>query len=493
MESAPQNVLFILTDQERYDLTSPTGPPVETDALDDLAEQGVRFTHAFTPISICSSARASLLTGLYAHQHGVLNNVHEQDAIQADLSPDIPTFGELLKDAGYENSYVGKWHVGRNAHPGDFGFEYLGGSDEHHDEHLEGGFREYQHDLGIDPESIEVEPVVRTNDPGEETIIAGRTSIPPEATRAYYLAELTIERIEALADGGDEPWFHRADFLGPHHPYIVPEPYASMYDPDEIEAWGSFRETFTGKPQVHENYVTYRGVDHLEWADWAEAVSLYLGFMHLIDDQIDRILTALEDAGLREDTLIVHASDHGDFTGNHRQFNKGPLMYDDTYRIPLIVTGPDVAEGRECDELVSLIDLTPTFLEAGGVEPPEDIHGRSLWPLLSGDPEHDSATGRDAVFAEYHGDEFGLYSQRMARTHRYKYVYNAPDVDELYDLEEDPHELQNLIEHPHYQKVREDQRRRLLDWMDRTDDPIHDWTRLHLDTGPEREGPGGRS
>jgi arylsulfatase A-like enzyme len=152
-------------------------------------------------------------------------------------------------------------------------------------------------------------------------------------------------------------------------------------------------------------------------------------------------------------------------------------MYDDTYRIPLVVRGPGVVgEGRVCDELVSLMDLMPTFLEVADAPVPGDIDARSLWPLLRDEPDD----VRDAVFGEYHGDEMGFYSQRMVRTKRYKYVFNAPDVDELYDLDADRHELQNLIDHPDYSDVRSRLRNRLVDWMNETKDPIAQFTSRHL-------------
>ncbi|RQG97470.1 sulfatase-like hydrolase/transferase [Natrarchaeobius oligotrophus] len=488
------NVLFVLTDQERYDVSAPDGPPVKTDAMDALSSDGMRFTRAFTPISICSSARASLLTGQFPHGHGMLNNCHEADAIRANLPSDVPTFSELLAENGYDCTYTGKWHVGRDRTPEEYGFSYLGGSDTHHDD-IDEAFEEYRRERGVPLGSVDLEEVLYTgDDPRDDdgTFVAAKTSIDVEATRAWFLAERTIEAIEAHADDGGEfdgvdgdgPFFHRADFYGPHHPYVVPEPYASMYDPSEIESPASYAETFDGKPRVHENYLAYRGVADFDWELWAEAVAKYWGFVTLIDDQLGRILEALEEHGLADETVVVHASDHGDFVGGHRQFNKGPLMYDDTYRIPLQVRWPGVVDpGSVCEHPVHLHDLAPTFLELADVAAPETFDARSLVPLLEGDEDghgrdgsgRDDGDWPDSVFAQYHGDEFGLYSQRMVRTARYKYVYNGPDVDELYDLEADSGELQNLIDHPDYERVRREMRKRLIEWMDETADPNRGW------------------
>jgi arylsulfatase A-like enzyme len=421
----------------------------------------------------------------------MLNNCHEADAIRPNLPPDLPTFGELLADAGYETTYVGKWHVGRDQTPADFGFEYLGGSDAYHDE-ADPEFLKYLREQGVEPGAVELEDEVYPNDETAEPI-AAKTPVPEEATRTYYLAEQTIERIRELGeanrdDEGDrggyneneEPFFHRTDFLGPHHPYVVPEPYASMYDPEDIEPWPTFAETFDGKPRAHEQYLSYRGVEGFDWDRWSRAVAKYFGFVTFIDRQMGRVLDALEAEGLADDTVVVHAADHGDFTGSHRQFNKGPLMYEETYHVPLLVRWPGAVEpGSVREEFVHLHDLMPTFLEIGGVEPPDGIHARSLVPLFDGEAPDD---WRDSAFAQYHGDEFGLYSQRMVRTDRYKFVYNGPDRNELYDLRRDPHELRNLIDHPEYRTVRADLQERLARWMRETDDGLAQWVGELIDS-----------
>ncbi|RDI72053.1 sulfatase-like hydrolase/transferase [Halopelagius longus] len=469
MTDTRPNVLFLFTDQERADLVAPDGLPVETPNIDRLRESGTWFDRAYTPTSICTSARASVLTGLYPHAHGMLNNSHEADAIRKDLPEDLPTFGELLADAGYENGYVGKWHVGQSRGPESFGFEYFGGSDDHHD-NLDDRYRRYRESFDVDDE--EITDRVYAEFGGEEMLVSGTTSLPPEATRTYFLADLTVDAIERRAEGDDAPFFHRTDFLGPHHPYVIPEPYASMYDPDDIDPWPTYAETFDGKPRVHDQYRRYRGVEEFDWETWAELVAKYFGFVTFIDDQVGRILDALSEAGLDEETIVVHAADHGDFTGSHRQFNKGPLMYEQTYRVPLIVRDPTEETVPESDAFVGLHDLMPTFLEWADADVPDGIHARSLGPLLSGDRP---AARPDSAYAQYHGDEFGLYSQRMVRTDRYKFVYNGPDTNELYDLREDPNELRNLVEHPHYADVRREMQDRLVERMEEVDDPLAGW------------------
>ena len=457
------NVLFLLTDQERADLAAPDGLPVETPNLDRLRSSGVWFDRAYTTTSICTSARASLLTGLYPHAHGMLNNSHGADAIRTELPPDLPTFGERLRESGYDNTYVGKWHVDQRRGPSGFGFEYVGGD----------GVREHRtedDDVAFGESALQDRIYTGGEDP---TLVAATTTTPPEETLTARLTDRTIEALRRHAGDESTPFFHRTDFLGPHFPYVVPEPYASMYDPEDVERWPTYAETFEEKPRVHENYHRYRGVADFDWATWAEAIAKYFGFMTFIDEQIGRLLDALERFDLADSTAVVHASDHGDFAGSHRQFNKGPLMYEDTYRIPLIVSHPGgSAAGTRSSAFVRLQDLMPTFLEWADVSIPEGLHARSVVPLLEGDRPGDWP---DSVYAQYHGDEFGLYSQRMVRTDRYKFVFNAPDRDELYDLAADPHELHNVADHPEYRGVREALGGRLAEWMERVDDPLRGW------------------
>ncbi|WP_137290660.1 sulfatase-like hydrolase/transferase [Natronorubrum halophilum] len=468
------NVLLLVTDQERYDVSASDGPEVRTSGYDRLRAEGMHFERAYTPSSICTSARASLLTGLYPHNHGMLNNCHGKEAVLRNLPEQFPTFARSLQAAGYETSYVGKWHVGRDQRPEHFGFDHYQGTDSNV---LDDTLRAYHRSFGIDSDEIDLKDELYTDHSDDPDLISATLSIPIEATRTYYYTELTIDRLRRYADD-DTPFLHRLDYPGPHHPYVVPEPYASMYDPEEIEPWSSYLETFDGKPRIHELQLANRGVRSFDWDDWAAIVSKYFGYVSFIADQVDRLLAALDELGLTDNTVVIHTSDHGDFTGSHRQFNKGPLMYEETYHVPLVVRWPDVVEpGSVCTEFVQLHDHMPTILDIVGLDAPSGIDGRSIRPLLEGTTPADWP---QRVFAEYHGDEFGFYSQRMLASHRFKYVHNASDIDELYDHDSDPHELRNLIDHPEYESVRHCLQKELLEEMESTDDPFFEWTEKAL-------------
>jgi arylsulfatase A-like enzyme len=181
---------------------------------------------------------------------------------------------------------------------------------------------------------------------------------------------------------------------------------------------------------------------------------------------------------LAEKTAVIFAADHGSFVCGHRMMDKGPAMYDDIYRVPLIVRASGLAKPGTRDELVSLVDLTPTFFDLCGVTTPDRLDGRSLVPLLRGD----GTEWRDEVFAEFHGHHFP-YPQRMIRTHAHKLVVNPPDVNELYDLETDPHELRNVIGDPAYRDIRDSLMRLLYEHLRASGDNFYHWMTTTFDVG----------
>lgn len=458
------NILMVVSDQERFDVLGCYGSPIaQTPKLDQLAAGGLRFDTCIAPSAICSPTRASLLTGLYPHGHGILNNTHEPDALRTDLLDGVSTFSEMLRAAGYRLGYVGKWHVGRLG-PAARGF----------------------HDVASVPDNVVLatgdqamvggEPPLRdpvyARYPRGRLLIAGVDPRPVEETETHRDADEAIGLLERYATL-DAPFLLRVDFEGPHHPYMPPEPYAAMYEPASIPPWPSFHEDASAKPAAQRRLLEQRGVAGWAWLEWQPVVARYFGFVTFIDAEIGRILEALERLGLHDDTVVIHTADHGDMTGSHGgQFNKGPLMYEEICRVPLIIRDPRAPVGVVRQTLVGSLALMPTILELAGVSPPRGLHVKSLMPLLV-DPQ--AATTGGAAYAEYHGDEWGLYSQRMIRTLYAKYVYSPHGSDELYDMETDPHELMNRVDDPAYGPLRADLRARLRDWMVQTNDPLAPW------------------
>jgi arylsulfatase A-like enzyme len=459
----PPNILMVVTDQERWDILGSYGSTIcGTPHLDRLASEGVRFETCLAPTAICSPSRASLLTGLYPHGHGILNNTHEADALRTELPSGLATFPELLRDAGYRLGYVGKWHVGRST-PASRGFHDLSSVPED----VPG--RPGDPVVGADPQ---LRDPIYARYPRARLLVAGIDPRPIEETETRRDADSAIELLERYVKL-DQPFFLSVDFEGPHHPYMPPESFAELYDPASIPPWPNFDEDVANKPAAQRRLIEQRGVTGWTWHDWQPVVARYFGFMTFIDDEIGRLLEAIERLGLRQNTWVIHLVDHGDMTGSHGgQFNKGPLMYDEVLRIPLIVRGPRAVPGGVCRGPVGSLAVMPTILELAGLPAQPGLHVRSLAGALA-DPDAIPIDG--AAFAEYHGDEWGLYSMRMIRTRSAKYVYSPHGMDELYDLGADPYERINRIDDRALARRLADLRAGMLDWMVRTDDPLAVW------------------
>jgi arylsulfatase A-like enzyme len=461
------NLLMIVSDQERADVLGCYGGPCRTPAIDGLAADGVRFETCLAPTAICSPTRASFLTGLYPHGHGILNNVHEPDALRVELAPGTVTYPELLREAGYRLGYVGKWHAGGRG-PQSVGF---------HDVVMASDVVAGANDEAIVETEPELSQPIHARYPHGRLLIAGVDPRPLEMTETRRDSDAAIGLLRRYADL-DQPFCIRLDFEGPHHPYTPPEQYAALYDPGAISPWPNFVDDATRKPAAQARLIEQRGVVGWTWADWQPVVARYFGFVSFIDAEIGRVLDAVDELNLRDTTVIIHTADHGDMTGSHGgQFNKGPLMYDEVTRVPLIVRDPRSAIRGVHTGPVGSLAVMPTILELAGLPVPDGLHVGSLVPWMV-DPTDEPDD--DAAYAEYHGDEWGLYSMRMVRTRTAKYVYSPHGTDELYDLEVDPHELVDRADDPAYAALRTELRARLKAWMMETDDPLALWARRIL-------------
>ncbi len=450
------NILLIHTDQHRYDCIAANGHPLlRTPSLDRLAEEGMNFTQAYTPTPVCVPARNSLMYGQWATRHLAIANWDTEAPRPAH--DDLPTFSQTLRDAGYYLGCVGKWQVHPTRGPLDYGFHA------YEDEQRYEGWRAAQ-DLPPRPHS--------------DRRFGARDPIASEQSRLAWGATHVITQIEQATP----PFFIRWDPGEPHLPHILPEPYFSLYPPETIPPWNSFPDPLKGKPYIQAQQRRTWKLTDWTWDDWAIVVSRYLGQISLLDAQVGRLLDALDRLGLAENTLVIYTTDHGDLCGGHGMIDKHYVMYDDVVRVPLIARWPGhIAPGRVCDAFVSHgLDLAATFCEAAGAAIPPTFQGQSLVPLFDGALDN----GRDSIFATYHGNQFGLYSQRMIRDRRWKYVWNATAQDELYDLGTDPGEVRNLATSPVHSSALTRLRQRLVVWMEVTGDPLlNGWTRAQLQEG----------
>jgi arylsulfatase A-like enzyme len=466
------NVLIIQPDQHRHDCLGIGGNPLAvTPAIDGLARGGVRFTHAFTPVPTCCPSRQSLLCGRWPQTHGGLWNYGT--GLPMALF-DQPTWTEALAAQGYALGYVGKWEVHPTRGPLEFGFhEHVNARDYAAWRKAE-DLSDYQRDadrLAI----LQDKPVTRW--------FGGIDPAPLEATRTHWYADRAMDYIRRYSAEG-RPWHVRLDFEEPHLPCFPAEPFASRIAPGDIPPWGSFGETFQGKPYIQQQQLYSWGIEALTWSEWSVFVARYLAMLSQVDDAIGRVLALLDELGQAENTLVICTTDHGDNTGSHRLIDKHYIMYDDVVRVPLVVRWPQCfPAGQTRDEFViHALDLASTVCEATGLPVPAEYEGRSLLPLCCGEQAPD---WRQDVLAVYNGAQFGVFMQRMLRDRRWKYVWNPTDVDELYDLQRDPWELHNRIGDPACAEALSDLRRRLLAQLIAQGDALvrTDWTRVQLSEG----------
>ncbi len=466
MSDSQPNILFILPDQLRRDVVGAYGSEVcRTPHLDRLADEGVRCDMAYTACGLCSPTRASILTGKFPHNHGLLTNIHDRHTL-VGMPTDHATWGQRLSEAGYQTGYVGKWHVSAGEGPADYGF-----ADDFADHK---GLAEYRAEHGLAPGEPDV-TVAATMPMGEVRPLAGTYTGALEGYSDYYLCvrarELLADYIRETRASG-RPFCLRLDTPGPHIPNIIPEPYASMYDPATVPLWSSQRDSLAGKPAIVERLRRAWGTDSFSDEDWGRLIACYFGDVTLIDDLIGQLIADLDASGLAENTLVIVSTDHGDNAGSRRMVDKGYHMCEETYHIPLIARWPaGLPAGASTAAPISHVDYAPTLLAAAGAEPLPDIDGRDALPALRGNTPADWP---DDSFAEFHGMQWGLYSQRMLRSERYKLVFNALDPAGFYDLETDPDELENLIDSADHQAVIEDHWRRLVAAMKRTRDPFYE-------------------
>jgi arylsulfatase A-like enzyme len=449
------NILIIVADQHRYDCTGYSRScPVSTPNIDRLAAQGMWFTNAYTPIPVCCPARQAFLNGRRPESFGALWNYGGSLKISA-LEPSEYSWVRDLKEFGYSTAFIGKWAINPDHVPEEYGFdEYIGV-----DSYTQWRNKKYPHIQYSGGWMGEIDPV------------------PYNDNISHWLAKKAMD----FMDKSDRPWHIRLDFTGPHLPCRPSKEFAAMYRPQEIPQWGGFQENFENKPYIQRQQLYSWGVENYTWEDWSRTVALYYAMVSEIDHAIGTVLDRLDELGLTHDTLVVYTADHGDMCGNHRMVDKHYVLYDDIVKVPLAIRWPRVVKpDTVCHEFVChFLDLPPTILEILGIKPPEFFHGKSIIPFFKGKkPEG----WRQEVVGTYNGQQFGLYTQRMIRTQRWKYIWNTTDIDELYDLEQDPHELENRIYDPNCKNLVTDLRCRLYHILLKEGDGLvqSEWMRHQL-------------
>ena len=473
MNSRP-NILWICTDQQRYDTIGALGyHHVDTPHIDGLVSEGVTFTRAYCQSPICTPSRGSFLTGMYPSAIHVTGNGN--DAFPSTLS----LVSKRLSDAGYDCGLIGKLHLasayGRIEPRVDDGYRYWEYSHAPRDDWPVGhGYADWvRHRGGVLGEL--------TGDP---------QGVPAEFHQTTWCAEKTIEFMQEDREG---PWMACVNIYDPHPPFNPPQRYRDLFDPADMPG-PLFRQSDIEQQEKLAGVdfqSSVRSPDALDIrdplqpergraADGRVLQAAYCAMIKQIDDQVGRMLAALEALGQRENTVVIFTSDHGEMLGDHGLIQKGCRFYEGLVRVPLIFSWPGhFAKDVRSDALVELLDKTPTIMELAGLEPPERMQGHSLLPMLRG--EAPLGRHRDFVRCEYYDalDEPDGSFATMYRDERYKLVvYHGHDLGELYDLEEDPEEFENMWDEPEAQPVK-------LKIMQQS----FDASMLAMDRGSPRVGP----
>jgi len=439
----PRNVVFILTDDHRYDFMGFTGklPWLKTPQMDRLYQEGAWFKNAFVTTSLCSPSRASILTGAYSHVHTIVDNA----------SPEPPGnlyFPQYLQKAGYQTGFFGKWHMGEeaaadNPRPGF-----------HHWESFKGQGVYYNPTLNINGKQVAFGDSAYITDLLTEhslNWLKGRDKSKPFF---LYLSHKAVHSPLAPAKR------HRGRYKNQLYP-LPPTYYQTVADDYKALGWPEWvkqqRYSWHG---VDYPYHSHQGIEDL--------VQLYCETLMGVDESIGAVMEYLKQEGLDKSTLVIYMGDNGFSFGEHGLIDKRHF-YEESAKVPFLAHCPELFNGGQVvDRMVQNVDVAPTILAAAGLQAPAGMPGKSFIPLLKGN----TAQWRDKIFYEYFWEfDFPMTPTVFGvRSNKYKYIryFGIWDTNELYDLEKDPHETTNLISRPEYADTAKKLAGELYDWLEQT-------------------------
>ncbi len=483
----PPNILLITSDQQHWNTLGWLNPEVKTPNLDRLARRGTLFTRAYCPNPTCTPTRASMITGQYPSQHGAYS-------LGTKLMEDAPTVGEEFAKGGYDRAIIGKAHFqplkGTDAYPSleaypvlqdlDFwrnykgpfyGFNHFELARNHTDEaHVGQHYALWMEQKGCKNWRDYFSPPTGNTPSQHHT-----WNIPEELHYNTWISERANARLDHYKETG-QPFFLWASFFDPHPSYLVPKPWDTMYDPEKL----TVPEMIEGEHEKNPPHFQLTQQPKPDFSPWQEPegngmhgfhshshkkedlardIAIYYGMVSFLDQAAGKILDRLEQLGLAENTLVVFTTDHGHFYGQHGLIAKGAFHYEDMVKIPFIASWPGhVPEGRRCAALQSLVDLPPTFLSYAGLPVPRRMSGRDQSAVWNGG----GTPARDHVLVENRHQPTALHCKTYI-DERYKLtVYWNREYGELFDLQEDPGEINNLWNDPAAGKLKADLVMKLL-------------------------------
>jgi len=454
-QQKPMNIIYILADDHRYDAMGfmQKIKGLQTPGLDRMAKEGVHVKNAFVSTALCSPSRASVLTGQYAHTHTVVDN-------DAPLPSNLKFFPQYLQQKGYQTAFLGKWHMGNTDDAPQPGFDYW---------------------LSFQGQGVYNNPTFNIN---------GRRVKQPEGTYTTdLLTDYTVEWLNKR--NKQKPFFVYLSHKGVHAEFQPAKRHAGMYKDLPVVCPPSMYLTVTDQsktygivsaPQTKVNYIdipqwvrnqrySWHGVDYMYHGEipFDRFYHLYLETLMAVDESVQRVMNWVKENGLEKNTMIVYMGDNGFSFGEHGLIDKRHA-YEESMRVPMLVWAPDMVQPNSViEQVVMNVDVAPTFLELAGIAKPIQMQGYSFNSLLKG-----NSTGwqRDKVFYEYYWE--AAFPQTPTtfsiRTNRYKYIYynGIWDINELFDLQNDPFEMNNLIRDTAYRKIGLQLKDELFNWLGAT-------------------------
>ena len=434
------NILLFLMDGVQGRLMQPDHP-CHTPHFDRLAERGMRFSRAYTPAPTCSPARASLMTGLLPHNHGVLQVEHAVDADQCLLRVDRAHWAQHLSRMGYATGYFGKWHVERSDALENFGWQThrVLGRSAHRAHSRQGGGS----DVPLDPTLTHY----LEGPAGYNPILHyGVTDVPPSERS---MGQTALEALRFIRENPTDqrPWCCCVSYHEPNEAMVVSRAAFDRIDPAEISLPETLRDDLSDRPNWYRRQQQiFAGISEEQWRT---ARACYYGRLSELDEQFGLLTEHLEASGQLENTVVIATADHGKYVGSHGMdgHNFGP--FEEVYNIPLLVAGPGIAQRVQTPARVGLHAVGPTILEWAGADPLPSVDAVSFAELCA---EPTRAEDYTEGFAENHGNRFAL-SQRILWDDEWKLAFNGFDFDELYNLDRDPNETRNRAADPECAQV----------------------------------------
>lgn len=450
------NFLFILVDDQPFDALGYMGryPFLETPNMDMLRNEGIHFENYFVTMSLCSPSRASILTGTYPHIHGANQNSWQMDPDWDRYQP----YTTHLQNAGYETAMVGKIHMA-----------HKNGKD-----HIRPGFDYW---LSFNGQGDYFNP--KLNENGNEFQVEGYMT--------DILSDYTVDWLKEKRDKS-KPFCLHLWHKAVHEDHSPAPRHIDLYQDEKLPEppYETHKETFKGKPEWQRikaydiNYKDYKPVNELPEKPWGIKEAKYMKLLKClsaIDESLGRVMAELEAQGELDNTVIIYSSDNGYFMGEHTYWDKR-IAYENSIRVPLIVRYPGfIKANSKAEELCLNIDIAPTILELAGIAVPDYTQGRSLANILKGKENN----WRDAFLFEYYVSDLYPYAgpnMLAVRTERYKLIdgFLEDDIDELYDLQNDPGEMDNLINNPEFDEIELQLRTRLEELKEEYRyNPDRDW------------------